>query len=122
MRCVGALLDNAQKLHAARRRDISIVHHNERPSDVIQYFTTLRHNRPAHLFFFAVYHSPASARMEYRRDESTACSYSEEINIDCFHKYILRCPVFAAIQFKNVLVIQYELKVIEVKKLNASYC
>lgn len=49
MRCVGALLDNAQKLHAARRRDISIVHHNERPSDMIQYFTTLRHNRPAHL-------------------------------------------------------------------------
>lgn len=52
MRCVGALLDNAQKLHAVRRRDISIVHHNERPSDVIQYFTPLRHNRPAPLFSF----------------------------------------------------------------------
>jgi len=34
MRPVGALLDNAQKLHAVPRRDISIVHHNERPSDV----------------------------------------------------------------------------------------
>lgn len=50
MRCVGALLDNAQKLHAVRRRDISIVRHNERPSDVIQYFTPLRHNRPASFF------------------------------------------------------------------------
>lgn len=53
MRYVGALLDNAQKLHAARRRDISIVGYNERPSDVIQYFTPLRHNRLAIFFFIA---------------------------------------------------------------------
>lgn len=55
MRYVGALLDNAQKLHAARRRDISIVGYNERPSDVIQYFTPLRHNRLAIFFSSRIY-------------------------------------------------------------------
>lgn len=76
MRCVGALLDNAQKLHAARRHDISIVHHNERPSDVIQYFTTLRHNRPAHLFSpFIIW--PMNARMDIDFDAilTTLCCY-----------------------------------------------
>lgn len=63
--CVGALLDNAQKLHAVRRRDISIVRHNERPSDVIQYFTPLRHNRPAPIFSpraISIIHYPLASR------------------------------------------------------------
>lgn len=82
MRCVGALLDNAQKLHAARRRGISIVHHNEHPSDTIQYFTTPRYNRPAHLF------SPFIIRRWARewtsiltRYPTTACSPISEIDV-----------------------------------------
>lgn len=71
MRRAGALLDNAQKITRCTRRDISIVHDNERPSDVIQYFTPLRHNRaPPVLFFFLspfrsdiyIYHSRTRAR------------------------------------------------------------
>jgi len=90
MRCVGALLDNAQKLHAARRRDISIVHHNERPSDAIQYFTTLRHNRPAQVFRRLSIAGKRANGYRFRRDINCVFSYSEEINITSCRS--VRCP------------------------------
>lgn len=90
MRRVGALLDNAQKLHAARRRDISIVHHNEHPSDMIQYFT-LRHNRSAHLLSsFIIYRQGNKDANEYRfRHDITACSYILKKDQYCFRRFFV---------------------------------
>jgi len=92
MRCVGALLDNAQKLHAARGRDISIVHHNERPSDVIQYFFIFHDIAPQSIYatFFAV--SLVTEWISFPTRCVPIASRSRIGNQDCFRRCIFRYP------------------------------